>query len=157
VGQGQFREEVEREWERKCVVLKISTREVLRASHIKPWRESSNEERLDRDNGVLLAAHLDALFDRYLISFDENGIMMISSRLDANDRDKLKLGGGLGKRPSAQMNGYLECHRARFESLQRPSQGKRKGASGLFRGAGFQQGKSQEVPSRIVLLRSAVE
>ncbi|MGH8783212.1 HNH endonuclease [Paraburkholderia sp.] len=49
----------------------LTVRELLIASHIKPWRESDNEERLDGMNGLLLATHADRLFDRYLMSFRE--------------------------------------------------------------------------------------
>ncbi|CAM5798368.1 HNH endonuclease [Rhizobacter fulvus] len=47
--------------------------ELLIASHIKPWRDSSNVERLDPTNGLLIAVHVDKLFDRHLLSFELQG------------------------------------------------------------------------------------
>lgn len=56
--------------------------EVLRASHAKPWAECATDaERLDVFNGFLLSANLDALFDRFLISFEERGVLVIAPAL----------------------------------------------------------------------------
>ena len=73
IGQGKFRADVVSNWRKgeACALTGIDVPELLVASHIKPWRESSNEERLDPMNGVLLAAHVDKLFDRFLMSFEE--------------------------------------------------------------------------------------
>lgn len=57
--------------------------EVLRASHAKPWKDCrSGKERLDPYNGFLLSADLDALFDKFLISFDQQGKILISDKLN---------------------------------------------------------------------------
>jgi hypothetical protein len=85
--------------------------EALRASHIKPWRESSNKERLDPHNGLLVAAHLDALFDAGLISFNDTGGMLVSDRIFEADRQKLGLKGHLGKPLSDSLRQYLSYHR----------------------------------------------
>jgi putative restriction endonuclease len=74
VGQGQFREELLELW-RGCAVTGIARADLLRASHIKPWRSSSNAERLNRHNGLLLLPQYDHLFDRGYITFDETGRM----------------------------------------------------------------------------------
>ncbi len=71
LGQGQFRVDVEKLWRGACGVTGCRISAVLRASHIKPWSQSNNKERLDPENGILLAAHIDALFDRGLITFLE--------------------------------------------------------------------------------------
>lgn len=75
IGQGRFRAEVTRLWGRGevCTLTGIALPELLIASHIKPWRESDNRERLDPANGLLLAAHVDKLFDRHLLSFEMQG------------------------------------------------------------------------------------
>ena len=54
----------------------------LRASHIKPWRQSTDFEKLDGNNGLLLSPHLDHLFDRGYISFTDDGTMLVSRSLD---------------------------------------------------------------------------
>ena len=55
---------------------------MLVASHIKPWRSSTNMERLDPNNGLLLLANLDKAFDRGFISFEDNGQIIISTQLE---------------------------------------------------------------------------
>lgn len=76
-GQGRFKEAVHL-LERQCRVTKVSRLEHLRASHIKPWRDSSNDERLDGENGFLLTPNIDHLFDRGFVSFEDNGRLLIS-------------------------------------------------------------------------------
>lgn len=96
VGQGRFRKDVIAVWGNgeQCAVTGISVRDVLVASHIRPWKScATHDERLAGTNGILLAAHLDKLFDRFLISFDETGTIMISQRLTTQHRDELKTAG----------------------------------------------------------------
>lgn len=81
IGQGIFRVKLIDMWGMCCVTSCTDTN-VLRASHIKPWRFSSNAERLDPYNGLLLLPNLDALFDLGLISFRDNGWILISGRLN---------------------------------------------------------------------------
>lgn len=71
IGQGQFRSDITSLWRlgEKCPLTNIEIPELLIASHIKPWRDSDDQERLDPHNGLLLATHVDKLFDRYLLSF----------------------------------------------------------------------------------------
>jgi HNH endonuclease len=57
LGQGRFRQDLLSLWSRQCAVTGLGVAELLRASHIKPWRSSDNVERLDQYNGVLLAPH----------------------------------------------------------------------------------------------------
>jgi len=81
-GQGRFRANVSR-LETRCRVTHIDQSEFLVASHIKPWRHCNNRERLDENNGLLLAPHVDFLFDRGFISFEDDGETIISPVLDA--------------------------------------------------------------------------
>ena len=87
VGQDYFRDEVIRLCNGACVVTKITDVSLLIASHIKPWRESTDEERLDGNNGLLLSPHIDKLFDRHLITFSDDGRIMSSPRLDKRSID----------------------------------------------------------------------
>ena len=89
IGQGRFRDNLSRYWKKRCAVTACQTLDILRASHIKPWRISSNEERLDVYNGLLLVPNLDAAFDKGLISFADDGAIMISDRLTADEQKKL--------------------------------------------------------------------
>lgn len=76
-GQGVFRSRVQ-ETEHRCRITQVSRSEHLRASHCKPWRDSTHEERLDGDNGLLLTPSIDHLFDRGFISFRNDGRLLIS-------------------------------------------------------------------------------
>ncbi|MBZ8134384.1 hypothetical protein CLD20_13965 [Afifella sp. IM 167] len=114
-GQGQFREDLRKLWRGRCAVTGCEVDDVLRASHIKPWRDASDQERLDPRNGLLLSATLDALFDRYLISFEDGGKMLISPAIKAVEFEHLPLN------PESQIDvpegtkKYLTYHRQRFE------------------------------------------
>jgi putative restriction endonuclease len=79
-GQGLFKSRVELV-ERCCRVTGVTKPEHLIASHIKPWRLASDSEKLDGFNGLLLAPHIDHLFDRNYISFGNDGKLLVSSRL----------------------------------------------------------------------------
>jgi putative restriction endonuclease len=80
-GQGLFRKKV-LEFERQCRVTTVDNPSHLVASHIKPWRESSNEERLSAGNGLMLTPSVDHLFDRGFISFEDSGELIVSSNVD---------------------------------------------------------------------------
>ena len=77
VGQGLFRCNLA-QFENHCRITGVTYQAHLFASHIKPWRESTNEERLNGENGLLLTPSIDHLFDRGFISFEDNGELMIS-------------------------------------------------------------------------------
>src|SRR5437899_4628334 len=77
IGQGLFRRNLA-EFENHCRITGVTYQAHLFASHIKPWRESTNEERLNGENGLLLTPSIDHLFDRGFISFEDNGELIIS-------------------------------------------------------------------------------
>jgi len=77
VGQGLFKERVSM-IETKCRITGVENPVHLVASHCKPWRDSTNEERLDGENGLLLTPSIDHLFDRGFIGFENNGKLIIS-------------------------------------------------------------------------------
>lgn len=81
IGQGQFRAKLIDYWG-GCAISGCKQLELLKASHIKPWRVSNNMERLDVYNGFLLLPNLDTCFDLGLISFTDGGKILISRKLD---------------------------------------------------------------------------
>jgi hypothetical protein len=83
VGQGRFRQAVLAR-EEFCRLTLTDDPDLLIASHIKPWRVSSNAERLDPGNGLALAPHVDRLFDKGWISFEDSGQLLVSDQLDSN-------------------------------------------------------------------------
>ena len=80
-GQGVFRDNVESR-EPKCRITGVSNPRYLRASHIKPWRKSSDKEKIDGNNGLMLAPHVDFLFDRGFISFEDDGTLIVSTQIE---------------------------------------------------------------------------
>jgi len=96
VGQNIFRDALMDYWGGACAVLGVTEPRLLRASHIRPWAECETDaERLDVYNGLLLAAHLDAAFDAFLISFNEDGSIIISNTMTESDRAALGLSSDL--------------------------------------------------------------
>jgi len=85
LGHGKYRKELIDLW-KSCSVTSIKDSRLLIASHIKPWKDSDNKERLDKYNGLLLNAGLDKLFDAGFITFGDDGLAEISEELDLNSR-----------------------------------------------------------------------
>lgn len=110
LGQGNFRRNVIRLWG-SCSVTGLQNVSLLRASHIKPWKDSDNNERLSPFNGLLLIPDYDFLFDRGYISFKSDGNIMVSQRLTPfarkvfDVRDDLQL-----RRVFPESREYLEYH-----------------------------------------------
>ncbi|ENL1286821.1 HNH endonuclease [Vibrio parahaemolyticus] len=108
LGQGKFRQKLFEIWG-CCSVTNCKEPKLLIASHIKPWSQCTNEERLDPSNGLLLIATLDKAFDTGLISFDQAGAIMISPRFEEHHL------AGIGKNMHIKLRGennkYLEYHR----------------------------------------------
>ena len=90
IGQGVFRKGLIDYWH-GCAITQCPLTWMLIASHIKPWRDSDNQERLDDYNGLLLLPNYDKLFDLGYISFDQKGKIMYSRLLDKFDRDTIGL------------------------------------------------------------------
>ena len=88
IGQGTFRQRLMEMW-KGCAVTDVRIPTILRASHIKPWRFSSNSERLNPYNGLLLLPQYDQLFDKGMISFDAGGAILFSPAIDRVDPAKL--------------------------------------------------------------------
>lgn len=112
LGQGSFRRNVIRLWG-SCSVTGLQNLSLLRASHIKPWKDSNNNERLTPYNGLLLIPDYDFLFDRGYISFKDDGNILVSQRLSTFARkvfdvhDNLQL-----RRVFPENKEYLEFHRS---------------------------------------------
>lgn len=115
VGQGAYRKSIINRWENKCAVTGFTDPRILIASHIHPWRDSNNDERLDVSNGILLSPTYDALFDRHLITFENSGKIVLSDRVVQSDYSKI---GVLGSERIERLNSdnvfYLNKHREKF-------------------------------------------
>lgn len=114
LGQGKFRTDVLSIMP-QCPFTLISDPFLLRASHIKPWAYcTTNTERLDKYNGLALTPTYDVLFDRGLISFSNNGNLLLSPFLPYEIRTSLNLIAGYNYNIAnfnGEKNDYLEYHR----------------------------------------------
>lgn len=113
-GQGVFRKRVE-QLENSCRMTGIKDIQLLVASHIKPWKDSNDEEKLDGNNGLLLSPHVDKLFDAGWISFSDSGKVLCR---DKNVTQTMKV---WGLRPNVRVGSfnrkqqfYLKFHRAKW-------------------------------------------
>jgi predicted restriction endonuclease len=77
IGQDIFREALMDYWGGRCPMTGITEPGLLRASHIVPWADCTDPQRLDVHNGLLLSALWDAAFDRGLISFADDGTVLV--------------------------------------------------------------------------------
>jgi putative restriction endonuclease len=122
IGQDVFRKRLIDYWGGRCPITEVDQLELLRASHIKAWADCPTDaERLDVFNGLLLAAHVDAAFDAALITFADDGALIMSARLTERSRAVLGLKDGLrlvGLTP--RHTPYLAWHRRLF-SQPRPN------------------------------------
>lgn len=109
-GQGKYRKKLIEYW-KGCAVTNCTSIELLKASHIKPWCESNNNERLDVYNGLLLNPNFDALFDKGLISFNNSGEILVSSYLDEKARDIFDITNDITITLNEKHFRYLEFHR----------------------------------------------
>lgn len=111
-GQGLYKSRLEL-IETECRVTGVNNRKHLRASHIKPWRYSTDAEKLDGNNGLLLSPHVDHLFDRGFISFTADGDLLIATAMSSDVMkhwgltDSLNVGAFNRKQSE-----YLEYHRS---------------------------------------------
>ena len=111
IGQGAYRDALLAYWQ-GCAVTGCSLAVMLRASHIKPWRSSTGQERLDPFNGLLLTPNLDLAFDQGLISFDDAGHVILSPQLYGTSAENLCLSPGMRLREvTSKHQVYLAWHR----------------------------------------------
>lgn len=113
IGQGFFRREVLKRFNSECIFTRINCPKLLLASHIKPWAISTNQERLDPNNGLCLSPLYDRMFDIGLISFKNDGTLLLSSQIDSGNRSKLNLTNSVAVdiKSNRQQSDYLEYHR----------------------------------------------
>ena len=96
-----------------CRVTRVDEPQHLRASHIKPWREATDAERLDGANGLLLSPHVDHLFDKGYITFSsEQRLLVVTDvRQELLDAWGIDAGTRVGVF-NREQNAYLDYHRA---------------------------------------------
>jgi putative restriction endonuclease len=111
--QREFKTELLKRHNERCALTGLSKVDLLIASHIKPWSKSSEFERRDVNNGLLLCSPVDALFDKHYISFYNDGTIIISESL-GNKAQKvygIMKGMKLIDKPNSETQKYLAYHR----------------------------------------------
>lgn len=111
VGQGIFKKLLINKYKGKCCICGLECENLLIGSHIKDWAKSNDDEKLDVNNGLLLCSKHDALFDKYFISFDKNGGIIISDKLSESDKEILGLSNDIKIELNDEMKPYLDWHR----------------------------------------------
>lgn len=109
-GQGSFRKKLLKLYP-SCPLTGLDIESLLIASHIKPWSKCNNEERLDPSNGLMLAPHIDALFDSGLITFDTDGTIKISPKIDPENQERLGISPDMKLKIEPESEKYFEYHR----------------------------------------------
>lgn len=97
-----------------CPLTGISDLKLLRASHIKPWRDcKKDDERLDPNNCLLLSVFWDAAFDQGLVTFNEDGSPEFSPQLSLKAEKQLLVfsKGHIDLTPERQK--YMKWHRCK--------------------------------------------
>ena len=112
IGQGTYRTSLLEE-SAECVITRVSDERVLIASHIKPWSVSSNAEKIDHQNGLILTPTYDRLFDQGFITFENDGKILISPYISPLNVKKLNLihGKKYVLPPGSGRLAYLDYHR----------------------------------------------
>ena len=112
IGQGQYRKDILEKYQNCCLVTGIDNVKLLVASHIKPWAICSNVERIDVNNGLLLSANMDRLFDCGLITFNNIGKMFVSSFVGKENEKRLRISQDIivDLKHTDKLLEYLEYH-----------------------------------------------
>jgi hypothetical protein len=110
IGQGSFKKLLMEKYNKKCCICGFDFPPLLVGSHIKPWSQSNTRERLDPNNGLLLCVLHDALFDKYLISFDENGEIVFADSLSKRVLEFSALESNITIHITGNMKPYIAWH-----------------------------------------------
>ena len=113
VNQSVFRKKMLEKYHSRCCLCGVHTPDLLRASHIKPWSCSDSNEKLAEYNGLLLCPNHDRLFDGGYISFDDDGRILISEKLDETDRVFMNIRDNMRIPVDGDMKPFLRYHRSK--------------------------------------------
>ena len=110
LGQQKFKKGLGPLWDHNCALCDIELSALLRASHSKPWKDSTDAERIDPYNGLLLCCNHDALYDKGYIAFDGQGQLQVSSHKTEVDYEKYFISGTKIAR-SVENKSYFKWHK----------------------------------------------
>lgn len=120
IGQNYFKAATSIICGHRCVVTGVADQKpsILIGSHIKPWSESDDTERMDGHNGLLLAPHVDKLFDRYLITFSDDKRIIVSVQLEGDVLETWGIDTQKAYTLTEKQLKYMQHHRVCFNALQ---------------------------------------
>ncbi len=110
LNQSEFRESMLKKY-KKCCLCNMPNKELLIASHIKPWSKSNQSEKMDTCNGFLFCPNHDKLFDLGFISFGDDGKVLVSPRLSQDDRTLLNIFDDMEMKLDKGNSYFLKYHR----------------------------------------------
>ena len=116
VGQDLFRRKLLIKFNNKCAVTGIENEEMLLASHILPWKDANDFQRLDIENGILLDPYYDKLFDKFFISFSDSGKIILSEKLKNSEKLLEFVNADAVIPVSEGMKKYLKIHRKNLKN-----------------------------------------
>jgi len=111
LGRKKFRQGLLPLWDKKCALCEIELPELLRASYSKPWKDSTDVERVDSYNGVLLCCNHNALYETGFIAFDGQGRLHISSQIPEEDYGKYGIQPKMKIARKEQNKPYFKWHK----------------------------------------------
>lgn len=114
IGQQKLRQCLMQKY-KMCPITKIKETELLWSSHLKPWRDSNEKEKVDSKNAILLSSIFNDLLDKGLMSFENNGKIIFSSKLSdytkTHVKNQIKNSKYFLKIRENTNKNYLEFHR----------------------------------------------
>ncbi len=124
--QGKFKDNLLRKHPNKCLICEINKEQLLIASHIKAWAASKEQEdeRYDPNNGFLLCPTHDALFDKKLITFEDDGKILISEEITTDQHEHLNINTDTRIRVHEKTKDYLSWHREKFSEREQKRKSK---------------------------------
>lgn len=113
IGQGLYRARILEEFPAGCLITQINDERLLIASHIKPWADSNEQEKINRYNGLLLSPTYDKLFDQGFITFLDDGTVKTSPYISPLNWKKLNLKNGqhFDLKYNEERSLFLDYHR----------------------------------------------
>ena len=115
IAQRVFRGNLLKLWKGTCAVTGVQETRILISSHIKPWASATSHEKVDRFNGLLLVPNLDSLFNEGLISFRDDGCVVLANSFQRDDRQRMRIDDNTHlTHVHAESLPYLEYHRKKF-------------------------------------------
>jgi|SRR3989344_3653370 len=113
IHQSTYRKALLKSFDQECVITGIKYAPILDASHIKPWKVSSDEEKLNPLNGLLMIGTCHKLFDLGLVGVNLDSNLLVSPFLPVEELTKINVKSGTHlKIPNlTDRMPYLDWHR----------------------------------------------